>query len=68
MSFPKEENLVSFIIPFVDELNYLQEAVASCILQGLRNDEIIVVCNHHTMIGDDQKKRLFKQSENYLGP
>lgn len=37
--------MVTIIIPFFDELNYLEEAIASVIDQRLDDFEILVVCN-----------------------
>jgi len=41
--------LVTIIIPFYDELNFLEEAISSVLDQHLESYEILVVCNQATI-------------------
>lgn len=46
----KDDIFVSIIIPYVDELDYLTEAIASVAAQQLDSYEVIAVCNAPTHI------------------
>ena len=45
--------MVSIIIPYIDELNFLEEALQSAAAQELDHVEIIIVCNDRVFNGHD---------------
>jgi glycosyltransferase involved in cell wall biosynthesis len=51
--------LVSIIIPYVDEMDYLHESLASAINQQDSPAEIILICNNTTAIAPDITKPPF---------
>ncbi len=54
--------MISVIIPFVNELNFLEEAVESVREQTFHDLEIILVCNAPDMIQIDPDKKIFQDS------
>jgi glycosyltransferase involved in cell wall biosynthesis len=52
---------ISIIIPFIDEYDFLREAIQSVWQQGLNEMEIIVVCNHPSPPDEKRIRDMYTQ-------